>query len=262
MDIKELNVNVAQKTTQNHPWEYARAKVVMDIIKNHIPSNAKSKYVLDVGCGDIFFLNQYCSKNPNDIPVAIDTAFNEEIIASLSNQYQGLNVLFFDHIDNVNIYGQHADVVFLMDVIEHIENDVEFLKDLSQKNFINNQTIFVITVPAFNGLYCAHDKWLGHYRRYNQKLLRNHLQEAGMKIVSGGYFFTTLLLPRLLQKCFESKNKKEQEVTGVGGWNGGRLISKVYEFLLLSDYYFFKIFRLIGIRIPGLSTYAVCKRQL
>ena len=33
MDIKELNVNVAQKTTQNHPWEYARAKVVMDLLE-------------------------------------------------------------------------------------------------------------------------------------------------------------------------------------------------------------------------------------
>ena len=260
MDIKELNVNVAQKTTQNHPWEYARAKVVMDLLKKHSKTSPQPKYVLDVGCGDIFFLNQYCTKNPNDIPVAVDTSFNEEIIASLSNQYQGLNVLFFDHTDKVDLSGKHADIVFLMDVIEHIEDDVEFLKGLSNKDFISEQTLFVITVPAFNGLYCAHDKWLGHYRRYNQKMLRDHTQNAGLKYITGGYFFTTLLFPRLIQKWVESLSRKEKEVTGIGGWNGGKLISKLYELFLLTDYYFFKLFKLLGINVPGLSTYAICKR--
>lgn len=261
MDIKELNVNVAQKTTQNHPWEYARAKVVMDILKKHSTKTSQSKYILDVGCGDIFFLNQYCAKNPNDIPVAVDTAFNEEIIASLSNQYQGLNVLFFDHIDKVYLSGKHADIVFLMDVIEHIEDDVEFIQDLIQKPFIDNNTIFLITVPAFNKLYCNHDKWLGHYRRYNQKMLREHLKKAGLEILSGGYFFTTLLLPRMFQKWVESAKEKESEVTGIGGWTGGKFISKAYELFLLCDYFLFKIFRIVGIKFPGLSAYAVCKRQ-
>lgn len=260
MDIKELNVNTSKQTEKNHPWEYARAKVVMNILKKHSPAT-KSKHILDVGCGDIFFLNQYCTKHPNDIPVAIDTAFDEGIIQALSQQYPGLNVLFFDHIDKVNLGDNHADIVFLMDVIEHIEDDIQFVKELSQKPFINDDTIFLITVPAFNQLYCSHDKWLGHYRRYNQKMLRDHMQQAGLKIVEGGYFFTTLLLPRLLQKWIESKQKKEQEVTGIGGWNGGQFISKAYEFLLLCDYYFFRFFRIFGIKFPGLSTYAVCKRQ-
>jgi len=261
MDIKELNVNTSNNTSQNHPWEYARAKVVMDILKKFSPKEKQGKYVLDVGCGDIFFLHQYCQKNPNNIPVAIDTAFNEEIIQSLSQQYKDINVLLFDHIDKVDLSGNHADIIFLMDVIEHIEDDVAFVRALSQKPFVNDNTIFLITVPAFNKLYCSHDKWLGHYRRYDQKMLRDHMQKAGLEIMSGGYFFTTLLLPRLLQKWFESAKKEENEVTGIGGWDGGKFISKAYELFLLCDYYFFKFFRLFGIKFPGLSTYAVCRRQ-
>ena len=262
MDIKELNVNTSKKTDNNHPWEYARAKVVMDILKKFTIQNKPAQHILDVGCGDIFFLNQYCKRNPDSIPVAVDTAFDDEIIRSLSVQYKDLNVLFFDHIDKVNLSGNPAGIVFLMDVIEHIENDVQFVKDLSQKSFIDDNTLFLITVPAFNKLYCRHDKWLGHYRRYNQKMLKDHLQKAGLQIVSGGYFFTTLLLPRLMQKWLESAKKKESEVTGIGGWNGGKLVSKTYEFFLLCDYYFFKFFKIFGIEFPGLSTYAVCKRQL
>ena len=34
MDIKELNINAAKGSSKNHPWEYARAKIVCKILKN------------------------------------------------------------------------------------------------------------------------------------------------------------------------------------------------------------------------------------
>ncbi|MCR4965246.1 MAG: class I SAM-dependent methyltransferase [Bacteroidales bacterium] len=261
MDIKEVNVSLSSGITGNHPWEYARAKVVMDILKKYSPQLNRKKYVLDIGCGDLFFLNQYCKKNPSTLPVAVDTAFTGEMLQSLSKQYQSINVSLYDQIDKVNLSGNQADIIFLMDVIEHINDDIDFLKELSKKSFVNDDTVFLITVPSFNNLYCSHDKWLGHYRRYNQKMLRDHSQKAGLKMLSSGYFFTTLILPRLIQKWLESARKKEKEVTGIGGWNGGKVISKAYEIFLLCDYYFFKVFKLLGINFPGLSTYAICKRQ-
>ena len=76
-------------------------------------------------------------------------------------------------------------------------------------------------------------------------MLREHLKKAGLEILSGGYFFTTLLLPRMFQKWVESAKEKESEVTGIGGWTGGNFISKAYELFLLCDYFFFKIFRIV-----------------
>lgn len=260
MDIKELNINQNKGTSQNHPWEYARAKVVQNLLRKFL-NKEDTLYALDIGCGDIFFLNQFCKTYTKTAPIAVDTAFTEDITNALSLQYECLNVKFFNNIDNVNLDSHQASVVFLMDVIEHIEDDIQFLKDVKQQDYINDNTFFVITVPAFNNLYCSHDKWLGHHRRYNQQMLKEHTQKAGLKIVSGGYFFTTLLIPRLIQKELESSKKTEQEVTGIGGWNGSKFISKIYEGLLLCDYYFFRIFRIVGIKMPGLSTYAICKRQ-
>lgn len=260
MDIKELNVNLQQATTNNHPWEYARAKVVKNLLGKFL-NKEDTLYTIDIGCGDIFFLNQFCKTYTKTVPIAVDTAFTEDIINALSLQYECINVKLFNHINKVNLDGQSANIIFLMDVIEHIKDDIQFLTEIKNQEYINNDTYFVITVPAFNNLYCAHDKWLGHYRRYNQQMLKDHTQKAGLTIVTGGYFFTTLLIPRLIQKKLESSKKSEQEITGIGGWNGGKLISKIYEGLLLCDYYFFRIFRLIGIKMPGLSTYAICKRQ-
>ena len=138
---------------------------------------------------------------------------------------------------------------------------IDFLNILSKKDFIGDDTLFMLTVPAFNNLYCSHDKWLGHYRRYDSKMLKEHTEQAGLKLVEGGYFFTTLILPRWLQKKMESSEKMEKEVTGIGGWKGGRIVSKLYEWALLCDFYFFRFFRIFGIKFPGLSTYAICKRQ-
>lgn len=255
MDIKELNVNVQQHTNRNHPWEYARAKVVCNLLKNKLP---KKICVVDVGCGDVFFLSQFCDKFPVRKAVAVDTAFTDEVVAQLKQKKN--DVQYYNSIEQVDLQGKKADVVFLMDVIEHIEDDVNFLKTLSRKDFVGDETLFMITVPAFNNLYCAHDKWLGHYRRYSQNLLKNHIQQADMSVKKGGYFFTSLLIPRLFQKLLESLKEKEQEVVGIGGWNGGKFVSKLYEIILLCDYYFFRLFRIIGIKMPGLSTYAICKR--
>lgn len=263
MDIKELNINQDKGTSKNHPWEYARAKVIDFLIKRHLPGNNINGIMADVGCGDIFFSQQFVKKHPNLTAAAIDIAFTDEIIASLKAKYNAGNILFFNDIKNVDLQGKCADIVFLMDVIEHIENDIDFLKTLGNCNFVDDNTLFVITVPAYNNLYCSHDKWLGHYRRYDQKMLKEHTQKAGLRYVNdgGGYFFTSLLLPRWIQKKVESHKVQEEEVTGIGGWTGSKTTSKIYELILLTDFYFFRFFRIFGIKTPGLSTYALCKRQ-
>jgi len=257
MDIKELNVNQKRRTNRNHPWEHARAKVVCHLLKNKFPTAIQ---VIDVGCGDVFFLNQFCGKFEVSRAVAVDTAFTEDVVSQLKQNNE--NISFVNHIDQVDLQGEKADVVFLMDVIEHIEDDVDFLKTLSRKEFISDKTLLMITVPAFNRLYCSHDKWLGHYRRYDLPMLQKHLNEAGFQIERGGYFFTSLLFPRFIQKLIEKAKSKDSDVSGVGGWDKGICISTIYQWCLLIDFYSFNTLKYLGINMPGLSTYAICKRQL
>lgn len=261
MDIKELGVNVQSETTQNHPWEYARAQVVQSLLKTRMPQEGEHCHILDVGCGDIFFLNRFCSAKPYLHPVAVDTAFDDEIIAALQEKYEGFSGAFCRSVDEVTLNGGKARIVFLMDVIEHIEDDVAFISELCQREFVDENTLFMITVPAFQSLYCAHDKWLGHYRRYDSKLLKERMRQAGMSVVDDGYFFFSLLIPRFIQKKLESLQKEQKEpVTGIGGWSGGKAISWLYEKILLCDYYAAALLRKIGIKLPGLSTFVICKQ--
>jgi len=260
MDLKELQVSTRENVKQNHPWEYARSKVVLRILKNYLKEQAGG-VALDVGCGDVFFLCKFADKYPNFELVAVDTAFDEEIISKIAAQNSKYSIQFFKDIENVtNI--KEAKIVFLLDVIEHIEDDISFLKELASQAFINPNTVFAITVPAFNGLYCNHDEWLGHYRRYSQTTLKQHTKAAGLTCIEGGYFFTSLLFPRFVQKIIEKVTKHQSaDYQGIGNYEGGAVLSFLYEKFLLIDFYFFRAFRFLGIKIPGLSTYIICKKQ-
>lgn len=260
MDIKELNINEAKNSSKNHPWEYARTKIVRKLLKNRLFANQESTPILDIGCGDLFFLHYFSSIVEHPYPIAVDTAFENQIICALKEKYQNFSCTFCQSVGEVDLGEKKASIVFLMDVIEHIEDDVAFLSALKQKKFVGAGTLFMITAPAFQSLYCSHDKWLGHYRRYSSKLLKERVAQAGMNVVDDGYFFFSLLIPRFLQKKIELL-RKEKPVTGIGGWNGGKTISWLYEKILLCDYCVTSIFRKIGIKLPGLSTFVICKQQ-
>lgn len=87
------------------------------------------------------------------------------------------------------------DSILYIDVIEHIQNDQKELI-LAQK-FLKKNGHLIILVPAYNYLYSPFDKTIGHYRRYNKKMLKqliknNLVQERIIYIDSVGVFISLL----------------------------------------------------------------------
>ncbi|MCL2290806.1 MAG: class I SAM-dependent methyltransferase [Bacteroidetes bacterium] len=257
MDIKEFQAGQLLETEANHPWEMARFTVVNDIISKHLP---KRKIVgLDLGCGDIYFLDQFAKKHAGAY-YAVDIAFTKDIIEELHSKYQNPNITLYNSLEEINV-GFKMDVVFVMDVIEHIDHPVDFIKTLISQKYIDENTLFLFTVPAYQSLFSNHDKWIGHVKRYTPKLLKREVSLAGLQTIHSGSFFATLLFPRLLTKITEKIKKADYEKsTGAGGWRHGKTITNCFKTILKTDYYIFgKFFKKIGIKIPGLSTYVVCK---
>ncbi len=259
MDIKEFKTE-NKNSKQNHPWEYARFEVVHDIIKRNCSGEIKKVY--DVGCGDSFFVEKLSQKIINANYVAIDSAFDDNLLQQFSKKYTNKNIQFYKNFDEIDNKENEADIVLLLDVIEHIDNVDEFLKSINEKIVMNENSRLIITVPAYQKLFCSHDQWLGHYRRYNKKLLKQTIQNSGFECIEYGYFFKILLLPRIIkvikEKIFKPDYTQEK---GIGDWHGGKLKSKIIKSILVFDYKISRFFKLLGITIPGLSCYIVCKKQ-
>jgi trans-aconitate methyltransferase len=91
MDIKELKV----EGKQNHPWEYARSKVVNDLIDHYLTGVMAAKNAVDIGCGDVFFLTRFSDRHPDFNLSAVDTAFDDGIIGELSAKYSQYSIKFY-----------------------------------------------------------------------------------------------------------------------------------------------------------------------
>ncbi|CAN5445819.1 hypothetical protein BH10PSE7_BH10PSE7_07580 [soil metagenome] len=82
------------------------------------------------------------------------------------------------------------DIVLALDVLEHVEKDVESLAVLCAK--LSPGGRLIVTVPAHPWMWSSHDVKHHHYRRYTHRRLTDALKAAGLRPVRMSYFNTFL----------------------------------------------------------------------
>jgi hypothetical protein len=260
MDLKEAQLT-NYVAPLRHPWELARVEVVFTLLKKQPELFGRKQTALDIGCGDVFLVEQLWYKMHNMEFIAIDTGFTDEILEAYNNRFAKNNIAIkvFKTLDGAFSEGEHnITLVLLLDVIEHIDNDVEFLRQIQDHPGVDSDTIFLITAPAYQSLYSSHDRFLKHHRRYNISTLESTTTVAGLTSLRKGYFFSTLLPFRIGQVLLE-KITKPSRVKGIGDWKGIRQIDALLKQILVVDFRITNALHRIGIRVPGLSSYIVCK---
>ncbi len=81
--------------------------------------------------------------------------------------------------------------MLLLDVIEHVEDDVGLVRQYADK--VAPGTRFIVTVPAFMWLWSDHDLFLEHFRRYTLEGIENVIRAGGLTVERGCYFYGFLL---------------------------------------------------------------------
>ncbi|KAA0992346.1 class I SAM-dependent methyltransferase [Dyadobacter aurulentus] len=94
------------------------------------------------------------------------------------------------------------------DVMEHIEDDHAFLKQIN--SLLEENGLIMLTVPAFQSLWSDNDEQLGHFRRYDLKQLERKLALAGFKIQYKSYFFSLVWLPMWLMRVLPNRLGKRK----------------------------------------------------
>ena len=84
------------------------------------------------------------------------------------------------------ILRQRIDTAIIMNVLEHVEFDLQALADL--KDCLTEKGKIVLIVPAVKALFSKLDLAYGHYRRYNRADLLHLAGEAGLDVEQCRYF--------------------------------------------------------------------------
>ncbi len=106
---------------------------------------------------------------------------------------RGIEQIIGGAIQDIGINSAVIPAAGLFDMIEHIQDDLAFLKDIHRMLVPGGRCY--LTVPAYPMLYSFDDKYVGHFHRYTRKSLRALIEKAGMTFEYFTYFFTILPLP-------------------------------------------------------------------
>lgn len=234
MDLKEENI--LGDNISDHWYYQSKASALQKFI------NKKSELkILDVGAGSGFFSKFLLKNLPRSEAVCVDINYEKETEQLIS----GSPIKFVKSIENTN-----ADVVLLMDVLEHVDNDVGLLKEYVNKS--GSGTRFIITVPAFNFLWSSHDVFLEHKRRYTIASLNKTLVDSGLKIDQSCYFFGVIFpvafTVRMLGK-FKSQTDAQSDLSPAKPW-----LNSILKSLLYFETKLFKHNKIFGLSVFGSAT--------
>jgi 2-polyprenyl-3-methyl-5-hydroxy-6-metoxy-1,4-benzoquinol methylase len=84
-----------------------------------------------------------------------------------------------------------AAAVTLLDVLEHLDDDVAVLRELSR--VVGPGGLLVVAVPAYQWAWSDHDVRLGHRRRYTRDQLREVAEAAGLDVRRCTHFHSWLM---------------------------------------------------------------------
>lgn len=219
-----------------HWWFVARRLIIEQVIKQlNLPKDAE---ILEAGCGTGGNLAMLARHGK-----VYGIELNQTAQNLASNLQIGLIVSgCLPH--DIPFENEKFDLIVLLDVLEHLEEDEASLKALYDK--LKPSGWLLITVPAHPWLWSKHDELLHHKRRYKLKNLRQLVSFTGYKIHFISYFnfvlFPLISLALFVQNLLD-KGGNEQEIPP-------NLINRILTFLFaLETFVIGRLFLPFGVSI-------------
>lgn len=238
-----------------HPWEVRRSKLFAGILRSAVADREKVD-VLDCGAGDGWFTSQLSQELPNVRSATCwDAHYTADQLARFSHAYPSL---LFTKTKPKRVF----DLVLALDVLEHVEDDVAFARDLALS--LDDDGIMLVSVPAWQALFGRHDTFLHHHRRYRPSQCDRVLEAAGLRVVARGGAFHSLVLPRavaVLGEKLAAVAGRELPPATDAAWNHGRTFTALVSAALGVDNAISRAAARARINVPGLSHWALCARR-
>lgn len=233
MDYRDLEHGIRS----DHFWFRGKRGLIKTLLeKAHLPQKAS---ILNIGAGtgdDLAVISGFGSVHAVDC----EQKALDRIDPALVTERRHCDATSLPYADG------SFDVVVAFDVLEHINEDraavAEIMRVLKQGGAL------VFTVPAFGFLFSAHDRQLGHLRRYTKPMLRELMKGKFTSIWMGYWMFTLfplLAASRLVQR------EARQASTDAGPLNGVFSLALSLENALIR----------LGLKLPvGSTIYGICRK--
>jgi hypothetical protein len=191
--------------TPHHFWMVRRFEVLKKMCGARL---RRSRRCCEVGCGNGVLQAQI----EGEYGIAVD-GFDLHL-GALEQNISSRGQLFYYNVLEQNPEFQHRyDTILLFDVIEHIEQEVEFLR--ACQFHLHSAGAIIIHVPARRELLSRYDAAAGHVRRYTLGQLEHLAGLVNMRVTERTYWGSPLY-PLLLARKFLVRRGSDSSVLRAG----------------------------------------------
>jgi SAM-dependent methyltransferase len=248
MDLRER----PNEPFSRHPWELARFRFFSELLDVE-RSLVSARAVLDAGAGDAWFASRLADRWGHlESIVCFDTGYEHD-------SRERLEI----HDPRIELANQRPDrrfdVVLALDVLEHIESDIDFARELVEEN-LRKGGFALFAVPGWPGLATFHDQELLHHRRYRPRDLQDLVRAAGLETIREGGLFPSLLLPRAAAVVRERLLPPKTNGLSPLDWRKPRWLTACVNAALRLDVLLSHGAARSPFFMPGLTLWTLCRR--
>jgi SAM-dependent methyltransferase len=182
--VEEQLLKAMLDLDEHHWWYRGRRRIIAtELDRLTLPLGAQ---LLDAGCGSGRTLDELARfGDVHGIELNEDAA---EIA-----RRRGLGEVVVGRVEELPWPADTFDLITCLDVIEHTPDDGVALREL--RRVAKPAGWLLVTVPAYQSLWSAHDDANHHYRRYSRRSLIEALTGAGWQPARITAFNSVLLAP-------------------------------------------------------------------
>ena len=202
----DKHIDEMRQLEDRYWWFVARRRLAVGLLDD---ARLAAPTMLDAGCGGGALLAELAARG---------RAYGADVSPSAirATRERGLDRLVQCDIQQAAFRTEAFDAVMLCDVLEHVEDDQEAIAEAAR--MLEPGGVLIVTLPALDLLWSAHDEALGHRRRYGARRTREMLQAAGLRVerMSYGLFFLFpfALVARLVQRL-TTRLRRHPPETGI-----------------------------------------------
>ena len=201
-EYDEFGFEILIKMQREHFWYRGRHKLLLNALKKEISQHFGGKNdlrAIDMGGGCGGWLEYLQAHNPNMFQ---QLALADSSIRALSLAEAGVGSFAKRYqIDLLDLpWHEEWDVVFLLDVLEHIPDHTEVLRQIYRS--MRPGGLLFVTTPALKLFWTYNDDVVLHQRRYSRQDYKTLADDTGLELLRADYFMfflsPALLLSRML----------------------------------------------------------------
>jgi SAM-dependent methyltransferase len=189
---------------QLHWWYRARREVLAALIRRKARPSAGAK-LLEIGCGtghNLAMLSEFGEVEGLELDDEARAVAEKRLGRPVRNaplpQLEG-------------VPERHYDLIGAFDVIEHIDDDQAAMDSIARR--LKSGGRLVVTVPAHQRMWSAHDVINHHKRRYSKRALRRLIEASPLRLEAIGYFNSLLFPLAIARRLSPLRERADDELS-------------------------------------------------